>query len=161
MQAPTHWTWTEHNKCTQMASATTIAEGSIHPRRLPMGAVELLAGLEPDAESPALACAWHDTLGTTAPAAGRTSLGKRLTMTLDTTPLASVVQRQAARTSLGMRLLWVGLDDDSLALAFALGLSSACNMGVTVSLGLAPCLMLVYSCGETLAADHWTQAQVH
>ena len=126
-----------NNTCTHMASATTIAEGSIHPRRLPMGAVELLVGLEPDAESPALACAWHETLGTTAPAAARTSLDLRLQMTLDTTPLASTVQCQAARTSLGMRLLWVGLDDDSLAVAFALGLSSACNMGVTVRLGLA------------------------
>ena len=91
---------------------------------------------------------------------GRTSLGKRLKRTLDTTPLASVVQRQAARTSLGMRLLWVGLDDDSLALAFALGLSLACNLGVTVSLGLGLCL-LVSSCGETLEADRWTQAQAH
>ena len=92
---------------------------------------------------------------------GRTSLGKRLKRTLDTTPLASVVQRQAARTSLGMLLLWVGLDDDSLALAFALGLSSACNLGVAVSLGRGLFFLLVSSCGETLEADHWTQAQVH
>ena len=98
--------------------------------------LDTAAALELDAESPALACAWHDTLGTTAPAAARTSLDMRLQRTLDTPPWGSTVQRKAARTSLGMRLLWVGLDDDSLDLAFALGLSSACNLGVTVSLGL-------------------------